>query len=386
MSWGRAFDPGRWFPIMTLTKKGLFLALIVSAGAVALWFLFIPVSGGVQAPGFCAGRLQRVYVVPERGEMFADRLEAISTLSANESITVTAKAQGIIRSINFEDGASVRENEQIVSIAAAEEDARLNVELANLEEQRKTLGRIIDLAKSNNVSQARVDEQMATVKRAEANVDAARARVSDFNIWAPFSGVLGTRKVSLGALVNPGTIITTLDDISVVKLDFAVPETFLSSLQPGLDIEAISRTYPGTVFKGKVSSVDSRVDPVTRSVDIRAIISNEAGRLRPGMLMIVDMVNNHRKSLIIPEQALMPDGIKKFVYVVNGEDIAERREVIIGTRRPGFVEISSGLSEGDLVVTEGTMLLRPGASVRIMTNGDAENSAPAIVEDQSRQG
>lgn len=377
---------GQWFPKMNVPRKGVALALTVVVAAVAAWFIFMTGSGGGPGGGFGPGGSQSVYVVPARLEPFADRIEAIGTLSANESITVTAKAQGVIRSINFDDGAIVRANEQIVSIAAAEEDARLNVELANLEEQRKTLDRIADLAKSNNVSQARVDEQMALVKKAEANVAAARARVSDFRIWAPFSGVLGTRKVSLGALVNPGTVITTLDDISVVKLDFAVPESFLSSLRPGLDIEATSQTYPGEVFVGKVSSVDSRVDPVTRSLAIRAIISNDDARLRPGMLMIVELIKDRRESLIIPEQALMPDGTKQFVYVVNGENVAERKEIIIGTRRPGFVEVTGGLAEGDLIVTEGTMQLRPGANVRVLTPGDAANNAPRAGERQSRQG
>jgi membrane fusion protein, multidrug efflux system len=372
---------------MDLSRKGLALALTIVVIAAAAWFIFSPGSGGGPGAGFGRGGMaQPVHVVPARYEDFADRIEAIGTLLANESITVTAKAQGVIRSINFEDGKTVRENELIVSIAAAEEDARLNVELANLEEQRKTLDRNVDLAKSNNVSQARVDEQMAKVKKAEANVAAARARVSDFRIWAPFSGVLGTRKVSLGALVNPGTVITTLDDISVVKLDFAVPETFLSNLQPGLDIEATSQVYADEVFTGKVSSVDSRVDPVTRSVDIRAIILNDDQRLRPGMLMIVELIKNRRQSLMIPEQALMPDGTQQFVYVIGGEDIAERREVVIGSRRPGFVEIASGLVEGDLVVTDGTMQVRPGAKVQILTPNEAATSSPTTGERRLRQG
>lgn len=361
------------------------LALTVVVVAAVAWFVFAPGSGGGPRGGFGPGGMaQPVHVDSARYESFADRIEAIGTLSANESITVTAKAQGVIRSINFDDGETVRANEQIVSIAAAEEDARLNVELANLEEQRKTLERIIDLAKSNNVSQARVDEQMATVKKAEANVAAARARVSDFRIWAPFAGVLGTRKVSLGALVDPGTVITTLDDISVVKLDFAVPETFLASLRPGLDIEATSQAYAGEIFAGTVSSVDSRIDPVTRSVDIRATIANEDRRLRPGMLMIVELIKDRRESLMIPEQSLMPDAARQFVYVVTSENIAERREIIIGSRRPGFVEVRSGLVEGEMVVTDGTMQVRPGAKVQILMPKDAADDSAAMGV-QSRQ-
>ncbi len=368
---------------MNASRRVLALALTGVVAAGAAWFIFMPGSGGGPSGGVRQGAgAQLVYVTPARFETFADRIEAIGTLSANESITVTAKAQGVIRTINFDDGETVRENELIVVVAAAEEDARLDAELANLEEQRKTLERIIDLSKSNNVSQARVDEQMAMVKKAEANVAAARARVSDFRIWAPFSGVLGTRRVSPGALVSPGTVITTLDDISVVKLDFAVPETFLSSLRPGLDIEATSQAYPGEVFTGEVSAVDNRIDPVTRSVEIRAVISNDDHRLRPGMLMIVELIKDRRNSLMIPEHALMPDGTQQFVYVVNDESVAQRKEIVIGRRRPGYVEVVDGLSEGDLVVTEGTMRLRPGAKVEILIPSDAADAAPGDTQPQ----
>lgn len=346
--------------------------------AVGAWFVFMPGSGGGPGGGFGPGGVQPVYVTPAKYESFADRIEAIGTLTANESITVTSKAQGIIRSLNFEDGEMVREDELIAAIAAAEEDARLNAELANLEEQRKTLDRIVDLAKTNNVSQARVDEQMAMVKKAEANVAAARARVSDFRIWAPFTGILGTRRVSPGALVSPGTVITTLDDISVVKLDFSVPETFLASLRPGLDIEATSQAYPDETFQGQVTSVDSRIDPITRSVDIRAVIPNDEQKLRPGMLMIVELIKDRRTSLMIPEHALMPDGTRQFVYVIDANNVAERREVTIGTRRPGFVEISEGLAEGDLVVIEGTMQVRPGGTVQILTPEDSADGSSAM--------
>ena len=363
------------------------LALTAVVALAAAWFIFMPGPGGGQGGGFRPGAgAQPVYVTPARFETFADRIEAIGTLAANESITVTAKAQGVIRSINFDDGDTVRENEQIVSIAAAEEDARLNVELANLEEQRKTLERIVDLAKSNSVSQSRLDEQTAMVKKAEASVAAARARVSDFRIWAPFSGVLGTRRVSPGALVSPGTVITTLDDISVVKLDFAVPEIFLSSLRAGLDIEATSQAYPGEIFTGKVSSVNIRIDSVTRSVDIRAVISNDDQRLHAGMLMIVELIKDRRDSLMIPEQALLPDGTQQFVYVVNSENVAERKEIIIGRRRPGYVEVVDGLNEGDLVVTEGTMRLRPGGKVEILTPSEAADGSPALGNKQPQLG
>lgn len=334
-------------------------------------------------PGMGSGRPSPVNVAVVRKQEFGDRIEAVGTASANESITVTARVQGIVRSINFEDGAVVDKGTEIAAIDAGEPDARLNVELANLEEQRKEQERIRGLAQSGNVSQARVDQQVSAVKRAEANVAAARARVADYRITAPFTGVLGTRKVSLGALVSPGAAITTLDDISTIKLDFAVPENFIAALRPGLEIEATSTAYANAVFKGSVVAVDSRVDPVTRSVAIRASIPNEDKRLRPGMLMVVDLIKDRSQSLMIPEQALIPENDSHIVFTVGPDNTVSRIQVTIGRRQLGQVEILEGLSEGDVVVTEGSMDLRPNAKVQIL-NRASLSPAPSAENAQTR--
>lgn len=313
-----------------------------------------------------AGRPSPVVVSRITYEMFDERIEAIGTSVANESITVTAQVTGVIRSINFDDGQYVEKGAEIAAIDAGEPDARLNVELANLDEQRKELARISGLAQSNNVSQSRLDQQIASLRKAEANVAAARSRVADYRITAPFSGVLGNRRVSLGALVSPGQVISTLDDISTIKLDFSVPETFLATLRPGLDIEATTSAYPGELFKGQVVSVDSRVDVVTRSVAIRAAIPNPDARLKPGMLMVVDLIKDRRQSLLVPEQALMPENNKNYVYVVGAENSVRRVEIVMGRRTLGAVEVVEGLNEGDLVVIEGTMDIRAGSKVNIL--------------------
>jgi membrane fusion protein (multidrug efflux system) len=359
----------------------VFVLAVVAAGA---WLAFgrgAPAPGGNRAapamggpPGM--GRPLPVNVARVREEEFSDRLEAIGTTSANESITVTARAQGIIRALRFEDGQTVNKGDEIATIDAGEQDAKLNVELANLDEQRKGLERTAGLAKSQNVSQSKLDEQTAALRKAEANVAAARARIADYRIVAPFGGILGTRKVSVGALVSPGTVVTTLDDISVVKLDFAVPENFLSALRPGLDIEATTAAYPGEIFKGQVLAVDSRVDPVTRSIAIRALMPNPDLRLRPGMLMIVDLIKNRRQSLVIPEQALIPDPSAQFVFVISPDNVASRVKVTIGRRRLGYVEILEGLSAGDLVVTEGTIDVRPGGKVDVINRDKLGTAAP----------
>lgn len=330
------------------------------------------------------GRVQPVLAMPVRLETFADRLEAIGTLQANESIVVTARVQGIVKQIDFRDGQMVEAGKTLVQFDEAEQRARLEVELANLEEQRKQFERISGLARANATSEARFDEQQAAVKKAEANVAAARARLADYTIKAPFAGRLGTRRISSGALVTPGTVITTLDDLSVVKLDFSIPETFLSTLRVGLDIEAISSAYPDEVFRGTVTSIDTRIDPATRAVGIRAELLNEDQRLRPGMLIVVDLIKDRRDSLMIAEEALVPFENKQYVFVVSDDDTVTRTPITIGRRRPGSVEVLEGLNLGDLVVTEGNTALSTGGKVRLLNDSDVRNGPASAATQPSR--
>jgi membrane fusion protein, multidrug efflux system len=181
---------------------------------------------------------------------------------------------------------------------------------------------------------------------------------------APFSGVLGLRRVSMGSLVRPGDVITTLDDISLIKLDFTVPEAFISSLEMGSRVKVTVAAYPERSFEGKVAGIDTRVDPVSRAVAVRAEIANEDGVLKPGMLMTVNLITNQRKILAVPEEAIVPIESKQYVYLVTPEKKAERREIKIGARQPGFAEVLSGLKEGEKVVVEGTLKLRPDADVK----------------------
>ena len=368
---------------------GLIIAVVL---AVALYFGYSTFvapdgpggsTGGSPGRGF-GGSVQAVFAVPTRQEIFADRLEAIGTLQANESIVVTARVQGVIESINFTDGETVEAGAVLVQFDKDEEQARLQVELANAEEQRKQFDRIAGLARANATSQARFDEQQAAVKKAQANVQAAQARLADYTIQAPFAGRLGTRRISVGALVTPGTVITTLDDLSVMKLDFSVPETFLSTLEEGMDIEATTAAYTNEVFKGVVKSIDTRVNPTTRSINIRAEILNEDRRLRPGMLMVVDLIKDRRESLMIAEEALVPSDNQQFVFVVIGDNTVERVPVTIGRRRPGSVEILEGLALGDLVVTEGNTDLSTGNKIRLLNEADVRGGAPSASKQPSQ--
>jgi len=198
---------------------------------------------------------------------------------------------------------------------------------------------------------------------------AIESRLADRLIKAPFDGVLGLRDISPGALVVPGDLITTLDDDQVMKLDFAVPSLFLPDLRIGLGIQARARIYERT-FAGTIRGIDSRVDPVTRSIQVRALISNPDRALKPGVLMQVALLRNPRDALVVPEAALLHRGHEHFVMRLGDGDLVGRRTVEIGARRPGEVEILTGLSAGDRVVVDGTNKVRAGQKVQIRAVDD----------------
>jgi membrane fusion protein (multidrug efflux system) len=170
-------------------------------------------------------------------------------------------------------------------------------------------------------------------------------------------------------------VITTLDDTSTIKLDFTVPETFLPVVKPGLEIAARSVAYPEERFLGKVSSVDSRVDPATRSVTVRALLPNPQGLLKPGMFLTTRLSRGAIDALLVPEQALVPEGGEMFVFVAK-DGVVEKRKVQIGQRRVGEVQVVEGLAAGEQVVTEGTQKLRDGSPVSVAATRPEGEAAP----------
>lgn len=300
-------------------------------------------------------------------EEYVEQIEAIGTTRANESVDITAKVTETVSKVNFEDGMVVDKGRILVELTNAEETAQLSEAQATVDETALQYQRVQDLIRQNLASRVQLDEEKARHKTALARLDAILARLDDRLIRTPFAGVLGFRFVSPGTLVTINTVITTLDDISSIKLDFTVPEIYLSVLRPGLEVFARSDAFPGRIFKGKVSSISSRVDQITRSVLVRAIIPNKDRSIRPGMLMKVNLIRSTDKVKVVPEESLVPIGDKQYVFRVNADNRVDRVAVDIGRRRPGTVEIVSGLQLGALVVTEGVIRLRPDSKVKLKT-------------------
>lgn len=314
-------------------------------------------------------------VIVERvgSQRLADPLEALGTLRANETVQITATVSDVITQINFEDGQSVRAGDPLVQLADSEAAALLAEVEYEAEEAERQHQRVARLVAQGNAPEALLDERRREWRAAASRAEAARARLADRTIRAPFSGHVGLRQVSPGTLVVPGDVITTLVDDSQMKLDFTVPAIYLATVRPGTPIEATTPVYPNRRFAGEVLSVDSTIDPVTRSITVRAIVPNEQRDLVPGMLMTLNLLRNERVAVLISEEAIVPRGQDTFVMVVdttNEPYRAEQRQVQTGTRVPGRVEVVAGLRPGELIVTHGALKLRPGSPVRIHAEDD----------------
>jgi membrane fusion protein (multidrug efflux system) len=292
-----------------------------------------------------------------------DTIEALGTARARESVILTAKVSETVRRVGFDSGDVARAGDVIVDLSGGQQLAALEEARAAYQEAERQLARGQELAHTKIISESQLDTQRANRDAARARMDVVRAQLSDRVITAPFDGILGLRRVSQGSLVTPGTEIATLDDISVIKLDFNVPERYLAVVSKGQDVVAHSETWPDRDFAGTVASVDSRDDPVTRSVTVRAEIPNPDRLLRPGMLLSVRLYREPRAAIVVPEMAVVQVGSESFVYRVTAEQTAERVRVTLGSRRQGEVEIASGLSVGDTIVTEGSVKLRDGSRV-----------------------
>ena len=320
-------------------------------------------------------------------DRFVDRVEALGTLRANETVVLTATVTEIVTDVHFEDGQRVSAGSILVEMTDQEERALIEEERSTVAEAQKQYDRLRPLVQRGAASTALLDQRRREYETAKARLRAIESRLQDRLITAPFAGVVGLRNVSVGALIEPGDVITTLDDDSVMKLDFTVPSIHLVSLQAGLPIVATSPAFAGRQFEGIVATINSRIDPVTRAIVVRAILSNPERLLKPGLLMHVTLLKNPRDVVVIPEEALIPSGRENHVLVVDRSaepTLAQRRQVTTGGRRPGEVEIIEGLKPGEFVVVDGTLRTRPGQPVTVIAV-DSGNEPLAQLLTQGRK-
>lgn len=333
-------------------------------------------SGGENTSGYALAKAPAKAPIPVvtamiTSELFTEKLEALGTTKANESVVVTPTVEERVIGILVDDGDFVSKGQVLVKLDDSEAQFLLAEARAALKEQRQQFERMRRLAKTNATSRSQLDEEQGLLDIAAAKVSLLEARLQDYTIRAPFSGILGIRQISIGAVVDSDTVITTLDDTTTIKLDFTIPEAYLGVLKIGMTVSARSLAYPDRSFEGLVTAISSRVDPETRTLTIRAKVPNPDRLLRPGMLLTVDLVKDRSQSLIIPEEAVIQEKDKKFALVVTPGNTVEKIEIVTGRRNPGKLEVISGLNAGQQVIIQGLTRVRPGSSVNVVEAGEA---------------
>ncbi|MBX3566290.1 MAG: efflux RND transporter periplasmic adaptor subunit [Sphingomonas sp.] len=318
-------------------------------------------AGGTQAKGREA---PLVTAAAAESVRFVERIDAVGTARANEQVTLAAPVTERITRLNFDDGAFVQRGQIIAVLSAGQENAQLAEAGARSREARQQLDRLQQLKARGFATNSAVDAQTALAGQASAQAAAARASIGDRIIRAPFSGWVSLRNISAGAVVTSGTEIAQISDISRIKLDFAVPETLLAQVRPGQAIEARAAAYPDQPFRGTIATVDPVLNAETRAATVRAILANGDRKLKPGMLLSVSIESAARTSTAVPELAVVGEGDKNFVFVLDGDKV-KRVPVTPGLRQNGKVEILEGLAPGQRVVTEGVVKIADGQKVRV---------------------
>lgn len=292
-----------------------------------------------------------------------DTVDVIGNAVANESVSITSSVTKKVTNILFKDGQYVKKGNILVLLDSAQEEAEEKGLELNCMEQEREFNRLESLHKNGIVSEKEYELQRTKMLSAEADLELIRAKIKETKVTAPFDGLVGIRGISVGSLVSAGTVITTIDDIRKIKVDFSVPEKYALKIRPGRVVSARSAASTDRVFNGEVTAVSARIDSASRNLPIRSIFNNEELLLRPGMLLKLQIILDSRKTITIPETAIISSGDSQYVFIVqNG--IARRRKITIGSRQGNYVEVLDGISENEVYIKEGLISVKDGVKIK----------------------
>jgi len=378
---------------MSKVVAGVSAAVVVAAALGAgYWFGMqrtaqpeAPKAAGMQPPGAAKGGPQgaggpvTVEAVKVMSVSLPQIITAVGSLRSDESVTLRPEVAGRISTIGFQEGQRVAKGALLVQLDAAVPQAEVQQARANLTLAKTKYERAVDLAKSNFISSQAKDEADNNLKIAQAALQLAEAKLAKTDIRAPFSGIIGLRSVSIGDYVKEGADLVNLESIDPLKVDFRVPEIYMRQVQAGQTLQVQLDALPGKTFEGRVLAVNPLVDAAGRAVVVRAVVRNPDTSLRPGMFARVQLITRDvQNALMLPEQALVPQGEDQYVYrVVDGK--ALRTKVSVGQRRDAKVELVDGVTKDDVVVIAGQLKLRDGAPVKLL-GGDAGKGAAAAAD------
>ena len=356
---------------MAIVKQIGILVLLagLAAGAYVGWQQFLGNAADArQATG--GAPKKRSVIVETKSAEFHDLqtlVEAVGSTRARRAVDITPLAEGRVVAIEFRAGQSVAAGDPLLRLDDEIQRADLVEARARVTVAAKELDRARALRKTSAVAAATVDKLVAELAIAQAEKNRAARRLRDRTVLAPFAGIVGFSNVELGARIEDGDTVTTLDDLSLLEIELSLPENLFGRIERGQRIIADAAAYPDRRFEGTVETISSRVDPQSRSFKVRALVSNSELVLPAGMFMHLSVVLDAERALVVPEEALVVDGSTAFVFAVvkHGEDEhAERRTVAIGRRAFGVVELVSGIEPGTDVVTRGVQKVRDGSPVR----------------------
>jgi membrane fusion protein (multidrug efflux system) len=301
-------------------------------------------------------------------------LRAIGSLQSDESVQISSEIAGRVTELPFTEGATVaagdvlvKLDDALVAAEVADTQARYNLATGNL-------GRANTLARSGNVTERARDEATANAETSRVALELAKVRLAKHTIRAPFSGMVGIRKVSPGAYVAVGQPIVNIEKIDALKVDFQLPELFLSQIKPGQSVDVTVDAIPDRVFPGTVYAIDPHVDVNGRALKIRARLPNGDGILRPGLFVRVIVKGETKRGvLLVPESAIVPRGTDKIVFAVEGGRAIETK-VALGARKDGMVEVLDGLKADAVVVTSGQQKLKNGSPVEFVAGAPPPGS------------
>jgi membrane fusion protein (multidrug efflux system) len=321
--------------------------------------------GGGPGGGRGATEVTAAVIAPRT---FVDRLEVLGVAKGRESVTLTSNASEMIQSVHFRPGQAVTRGQILVQLKSNEEDADILEARADVDLAKANADRWAALGRRGFAPQATVEQYNSAYERSRATLAAAESRRGDRVIRAPFSGVVGLTDIAPGTLIAPGTAIATLDDISVIRVDFDIPDRYLPLIHEGQGITATTDAYPGEKYAGRIARLDTRIDERTRAIKARAEFPNPGGRLKPGMMIRVGIDRGQRTALAAPEPAVQFSGAGSFVLVIakRGDGlVTQQRPVVTGLNQGGFVEIREGVEAGERVVADGLNRVQPNQAVRV---------------------
>ena len=307
-------------------------------------------------------------------EPLVEAVSAVGELRSNESITIRPEVGGRIDEIRFDEGAVVAAGDVLVRLDDTVQRAELAQAQAHLQLSERTYARARSTFDRGHTSEQILDEALGQVQINKAAAQLANARLRKMTISAPFSGIVGLRRVSLGGYLQPGDEIADLESIDPLKVDFQVSERYVRVIRKGGSVQVRLDAFPQRTLDATIYAIDSHVDTRDRSIAVRALLPNPDRQLRAGLFARIRLIVEDRpNSIIVPEESLIPRGSRRFVYrIIDGR--ATLTEVALGLRQTGTVEIVSGLSAGETIITAGQAKVRDGAEVQIVPSSIA---APA---------